>query len=74
MHVAAMFESRACRNVRFADLPQVWPYLLYENLGPACRSVLRPDRIGEFCENDCRLVAQRLRLLTLLDSACTQVR
>lgn len=73
MHIAVIFESWACRNVRFADLSQVWPYLLYDNFGPACRSVLRPDQLGEFCENECLLVAHCLRLPTFVNSAVIQV-
>jgi hypothetical protein len=70
MHIAAIFESWACRNVRFADLTQVWPYLLYDNFGPVCRSVLRSDQLEKFCENDCPLVARRLRLPTFGNNAC----
>jgi len=71
MQVAARFELWACENVRFSDLPMIWPYLLHDRFGAACRLVLRADQLCAFDADDCRLIAQILGLPIVGNSAGT---
>ncbi len=62
MRIARVFETWACAHVDFTQLDDVWPYLLEHRFGAECLSVLRPDRLADFDEHDCRRIAARLRL------------
>lgn len=62
MRVGTQFETWACTHVKFNELTEVWPYLLEDRFGKECLSILRPDRLTDFDDHDCRRVAARLRL------------
>ena len=62
MRVATTFEAWSCQHVDFAELTDVWPYLLQDRFGHECLSVLLPEALSEFDAHDCRRIAARLRL------------
>ncbi len=62
MRIAALFETWSCKHINFAELNDVWPYLLQDRFGKECLSVLLPDGLSVFDDSDCRRVAARLGL------------
>jgi len=62
MQVAVRFESWACAHVDFAQLTDIWPYLLEDRFGQECLSILLPENLTDFDEHDCRRIAARLKL------------
>lgn len=63
MRVATEFELWSCGHVIFEALDDVWPYLLEDEFGEACLSVMGGAGIlMRFDERDCLRVAAKLRL------------
>jgi hypothetical protein len=62
MRIATLFESWSCTHINFNERDDVWPYLLEEQFGRECLSVLLPDGLSGFDESDCRRIAVRLRI------------
>lgn len=62
MRVGNLFEGWACGHVAFANLDDVWPYLLQDRFGEACLEVLGPEQMALFDADDCLRVAMELRL------------
>lgn len=62
MRIAILFETWANTHVDFAQLSDVWPYLLEDRFGAECLSILLPEKLADFDEHDCCRVAARLRL------------
>lgn len=67
MRIATEFEAWACRHIDFAELDEVWPYLLQDRFGNACLADLFPTKLAVFDEPDCLRVALHLRLPVRLD-------
>lgn len=62
MRVGTIFEDWACRHVDFAELGDVWPYLLEDRFGKECLAVAGAGELATFHENDCLRMALRLGL------------
>jgi len=62
MSIAVHFETWACEHIDFTHLTDVWPYLLEDQFGKECLSVLTVDNLANFDEHDCDRIAARLRL------------
>lgn len=60
--IAIRFEDWACRHVDFAELGEVWPYLLEAEFGEACKAVLEGVDPSSFDEAHCLSVARFLGL------------
>lgn len=69
MRVANQFETWACLHVDFANLNDVWPYLLQDRFGEACLALVLPSALAEFDDTDCLCVTIHLRLPILFDEA-----
>ena len=68
MRTASLFESWSCKNVEFAELDDVWPYLLQDKFGPTCLAVLsHPAELIRFSDTDCLRVALRMNLPIKMD-------
>lgn len=65
MRIATFFEMWACLHVDFNQLTEPWPYYLQDHFGQECLSILLPDRLVDFNDQDCRRLAARLRLTFL---------
>ena len=62
MRIAEKFERWSCRHVDFAQLSDVWPYLLQDGFGTECLSILLPQDLADFDDHDCRRIARKLGL------------
>jgi hypothetical protein len=68
MRTAARFERWACSHIAFAELDDVWPYLMEDQFGLACVEVMGASNLAEFDDSDCLPVALHLRLPIRLDT------
>lgn len=62
MRVADLFERWSCDHVFFDALDPMWPYLLHDKFGPACRCAMMPGHLDKFDATDCLRVAMSLQL------------
>jgi hypothetical protein len=62
MSIGSQFEEWACLHINFAELNDVWPYLLEDKFGKACLGYLPPSKLSQFNKSHCLLVALQLNL------------
>ncbi len=62
MRIGHRFEEWSCLHVVFEESTDVWPCLLEERFGAACRATMEADSLASFTDADCLRVAWRLGL------------
>lgn len=62
MRLATKFETWACTTVDFDRLSGWWPYILQDQLGPACLDVFKLEGLPDFDDEDALKLALRLNL------------
>jgi len=62
MRIGRLFEEWACQHVEFAELNDVWPYMLRGRFGDACLACLSATELEMFDDSDCLRVAIQLAL------------
>ena len=62
MRIAHLFELWACTHVEFAELSEMWPYLLEDQFGTAGLQLLPVEALDQFSEADCLRTALQLKL------------
>ena len=65
MRIATQFETWTCQHINFDEFEGTWPYLLEEEFGDECLSILLPENLCDFDDHDCRRIASRFRLTLL---------
>ena len=69
MRIATEFEHWSCEHVFFEDINDVWSYLLEDEFGKACISILGgPETLLDFDTRSCLRVAHELRLPVRMDT------
>ena len=62
MRIGILFETWACKYIAFAELDDVWSYLLEDHFGEACLAKVLPTGLAQFDAMDCLRVALHLCL------------
>ncbi len=62
VNIAMSFENWTCQHVNFDDIDVTWPYLLEEEFGKECLSILLPENLHDFDNHDCQRIASKFRL------------
>lgn len=62
IRVATLFETLATLHVSFDHLREVWPYVMEDHFGDACKAVPDVATLAGLDESDCLRISQQLKL------------